>query len=222
MTIYSLDVIVSQFGTNLCSISSSKCCFLTCIQISQEAGQVVWYSHLLNNFPLFVMIYTVKGFGVVNKAEVDVFFWNSLVFSMIQWILAMWSLVPLPFLNPTWTSGCSFHFLAKVFLLFSINTLFEIKGNLLPLAYEVLPDGAPASSPATLSSLCSVMFVSLLFLMGGFHCSSQGPVTFLSSGFYCLCFLLTHLSLQSELCSTTWRKLHCGSDSEIMLARSIG
>ena len=53
-------------------MSSSKC-FLTCIQISQEAGQVVWYSHLLKDFPQFVVIHTVRGFGVVNKAEVDVF-----------------------------------------------------------------------------------------------------------------------------------------------------
>ena len=53
-------------------MSSSNCCFLTCIQISQKAGQVVWYSHLLNNFPQFVVMHTVKGFGVVNKA-VDVF-----------------------------------------------------------------------------------------------------------------------------------------------------
>ena len=52
-------------------MSSSNCCFLTCIQISQEAGQVVWYSHLLKNFPQFVVIHTVTGFGVVNKAEVD-------------------------------------------------------------------------------------------------------------------------------------------------------
>ena len=54
-------------------MSSSNCCFLTCIQISQEAGQVVQYSHLLKNFPQFAVIYTVKGFGVINKAEVDVF-----------------------------------------------------------------------------------------------------------------------------------------------------
>ena len=45
----------------------------TCIQISQEADQVVWYSHLLKNFPQFVVIHIVKDFGVVNKAEVDVF-----------------------------------------------------------------------------------------------------------------------------------------------------
>ena len=55
-------------------MSSSNCCFLTCLQISQEAGQVVWYSHLFQNFPQFVVIYTVKGFFcVVNKAEIDIF-----------------------------------------------------------------------------------------------------------------------------------------------------
>ena len=56
-----------------CSMSSSNCCFLTCIQVSQEAGQVVWYSHLFQNFPQFLVIYTVEGFGIVNKAEIDVF-----------------------------------------------------------------------------------------------------------------------------------------------------
>ena len=54
-------------------MSSSNCCFLTCIQISQEAGQVVWYSHLFQNFPQFIVIHAVKGFGIVNKAEIDVF-----------------------------------------------------------------------------------------------------------------------------------------------------
>ena len=56
-----------------CSVSSSNCCFLTCIQISQEAGQVVWYSHLFQNFPQFIVIQTVKGFGILKKAEIDVF-----------------------------------------------------------------------------------------------------------------------------------------------------
>ena len=73
MTIYSLDVLLSWFGTSLCFMSSSNCCFLTCIQISQEAGQVVWYAHLLKNFPQFVVIQTVKGFGIINKTEIDVF-----------------------------------------------------------------------------------------------------------------------------------------------------
>ena len=86
-------------------MSISNCCFLTCIQISQEAGQVVWHSHLLRNFPQFIVIHTVESFGIVNKAEVDVFSWNSLAFSMIQQMLAIWSLVPLPFLNSAWTSG---------------------------------------------------------------------------------------------------------------------
>src|SRR5574341_1139742 len=54
-------------------MSSSNCCFLTCIQISQEADQVVWYSHLFQNFPQLIVIHTVKGFGIVKKAEVDVF-----------------------------------------------------------------------------------------------------------------------------------------------------
>ena len=53
-----------------CSMASSNCCFMTCIQISQEAGQMVWYFHLLENFPEFVVVHTVKGFGIVNKAEV--------------------------------------------------------------------------------------------------------------------------------------------------------
>ena len=54
-------------------MSSSNSCFLICIQISQEAGPVVWSSHLLKNFPPSVVIHTVKGFGIVNKAEADIF-----------------------------------------------------------------------------------------------------------------------------------------------------
>ena len=56
-----------------CSMSSSNCCFPTCIQISQDAGQVVWYSHLFQNFPQFIVTNTVKVFSIVNKAEIDVF-----------------------------------------------------------------------------------------------------------------------------------------------------
>ena len=56
-----------------CSMSSSNCCFLTCMYVSQEADQVVCYSHLFQNFPQFIVIHTVKGFGIVNKAEIDVF-----------------------------------------------------------------------------------------------------------------------------------------------------
>ena len=53
-----------------CSMSDSNCCFLTCIQIFQDAGQVAWYSHLFQNFPQFVVIHRVKNFAIVNKAEV--------------------------------------------------------------------------------------------------------------------------------------------------------
>ena len=54
-------------------MSSSNCCFLTCIQVSQEAGQVVWYAHLFQNFLQFIVIHTVKDFDIVKKAEIDVF-----------------------------------------------------------------------------------------------------------------------------------------------------
>ena len=63
----------SYLGPVCCSMSSSNCCFLTCIQVSQEASQVVWYSHLSQNFPQFIVIHTVKRFGIVNNAEIDVF-----------------------------------------------------------------------------------------------------------------------------------------------------
>ena len=70
MTIYSLDVLLFLFGTSLLFHVQF---FLTCIQISQEAGQVVWYSHLFQNFPQFIVMHTVKAFGIVNKAEIEVF-----------------------------------------------------------------------------------------------------------------------------------------------------
>ena len=81
MTIYSLDVLLFLLGTSPCSMSSSNCCFLTCIQVSQEAGQMIWYSYLLKDFPQFVVIHTVKGFGTVNKAEIDVFLELSCFFN---------------------------------------------------------------------------------------------------------------------------------------------
>ena len=64
---------------------------------------MVWYSHLSKSFPQFVMIHTAKGFSIVMKQRY-MFLWNSLVFSIIQQMLAIWSLVPLPFLNSAWTS----------------------------------------------------------------------------------------------------------------------
>ena len=81
VTIYCLEVLLFLFGTNLLVMSSSNCCFLTCIQVSQEAGQVVWYAHLFQNFPQFIVIHIVKGFGIVNKAEIDVFLALSCFFN---------------------------------------------------------------------------------------------------------------------------------------------
>ena len=72
-----------------CSMSSSNYCFSICIQVSQEIDKVVWYYHLFKNFPQFVVIYTVKGFGIINKAKNSMVFWNSLAFSMIQQMLAI-------------------------------------------------------------------------------------------------------------------------------------
>ena len=70
MTIYNLVVLLFQLSVVPCPVLT---CFLTCIQISQKAGKVVWYSHLFQKFPQFIVIQTVKDFGVVSKAEVDVF-----------------------------------------------------------------------------------------------------------------------------------------------------
>ena len=100
-------------------MSSSNCCFLTCVQVSQEADQVVWYSHLFQNFPQFIVIHTFKGFGIVNKAEIDIFLEISCLFDdPVE--LAIWSLVPLPFLKPAW--------LALLFFKKSCIQFYKFKG----------------------------------------------------------------------------------------------
>ena len=81
--IYSLDIHLSQFGTSL--LSHVQFCCLICIKISQEAGKMVWYSHLLKNFLQFVVIHTVKGFGIVNKEEVYVF-----LILLFRWSSGCW------------------------------------------------------------------------------------------------------------------------------------
>ena len=73
MTIYSLDILHSKFGISLWFHVQFQLLLLDLYTDSQEAGKMVWYFHLLKKFPQFVVIYTVKGFGVVNRAEVDVF-----------------------------------------------------------------------------------------------------------------------------------------------------
>ena len=64
-----------------CSMSSSNCCFLTCIQVSQEADKVAQYYHFLQNFLQFVVLHTVKGFGIFNKAEINIFLELSCLFN---------------------------------------------------------------------------------------------------------------------------------------------
>ena len=87
-------------------MSSSNCCFLTCIQVSQKAGQVVWNSHLFKYFSQLVVIYTVKGFGIVNKTEIDVFLELSCFFDDPKDVGKLISHSS-TFLNPAWTSGSS-------------------------------------------------------------------------------------------------------------------
>ena len=82
-----------------CYREGSNCCFLTHIQVSQETSEMVWYAHFFKSFPQLIMIHTVKGFSEVNEVEVDVFL-KVPCFLYYPWMLAVWSLVPLPFLNP--------------------------------------------------------------------------------------------------------------------------
>ena len=97
--IYSLDILLSQFETSLCSMFSSDCCFLTCIQVSQEEVKVIWYSLLFKNFPRFIVIHRVKDFSIVSDAEADVFLEFSCLFYNATDVSSL-SLGPLPFLNP--------------------------------------------------------------------------------------------------------------------------
>ena len=66
VTIYSLDIVLSQFGTSPLFYVQ----FQLLLQVLQKAGQVVRHSHLFKKYSQFVVIHTVKGFGIVNKAEI--------------------------------------------------------------------------------------------------------------------------------------------------------
>ena len=85
-------------------MSRSNCCFLTCFQVSQEAGQVVWYSHPFKKFPQFAVVYIVKGFGITNKAEIDVFSGILLIFlwSNRCWLFDLWLLCLFKFSLNIW------------------------------------------------------------------------------------------------------------------------
>ena len=73
MTIYSLDLLLVLFGTSLLFHVQFELLLPDLHTDFLKAGQVVWYPHLFKNFPQFIVIHTVKGFGIVNKAEIDVF-----------------------------------------------------------------------------------------------------------------------------------------------------
>ena len=83
-TLYKLNSRVTALTYSFANLEpvhcSMFCCFLSCIQVSQETSKVVWYSHLFKNFPQFVVTHTVKGFRVVNKAELDAFLGITLLF----------------------------------------------------------------------------------------------------------------------------------------------
>ena len=98
--------VLSQLFHSPLSMSGSHCYFLTCIQVSQKAGKVVWYSHLFNNFLVCCNSHSER-LWCNQWSRSRCFFWNSLSFSMIQCMLAIWSVVPLPFLNLACTSGSS-------------------------------------------------------------------------------------------------------------------
>ena len=101
-----------------CSMSGSNCCFLTCIQISQEAGQVVWCSHLFMNFPQFIVIHTVKDLG----------------FPMV--VLNLYSSIPSTiffiFFKKVWTililSSLLLYAILKIFLKFEVWLIYSVSG----------------------------------------------------------------------------------------------
>ena len=101
----------STGGSGVAASERPNCCFLTHIQVSQETSKMVCYSHLSKNFPQFVVIQAVKGFSVVDETEVDVF--EIPLLSLIQKMLAIWSLVLLSFLNTAWTFGSLVHIMLK-------------------------------------------------------------------------------------------------------------
>ena len=151
-------------------MSSSNWCFLACIQISQETVQMVWYSYIFKNIPQFVVIHTVKGFGIVSKAEIDVF-WNFLAFLMIQRMLAIWSLVPLPLLNPAWTSGSSWFMYcwSLAWRILSITLLTCGKGKLLSrvwLLCDLMDCSLPGSSVYAILQASTLEWVAISFFRG--------------------------------------------------------
>ena len=168
-------------------MSSSNWCFLACIQISQETVQMVWYSYIFKNIPQFVVIHTVKGFGIVSKAEIDVF-WNFLAFLMIQRMLAIWSLVPLPLLNPAWTSGSSWFMYcwSLAWRILSITLLTCGKGKLLSRVWLCNPMDCslPASSVHGIFQARVLEWVAISFSRGSSWPRGRTPVSHVVGRFF--------------------------------------
>ena len=95
-----------NLGTVCCPMSGSNCCFLTCIRFLRR--QIRW-----SGIPISLRIFPAscdphsQRFSIVNEAEVDAFLEFPCFFYMTQGILAIWSLAPLPFLNPAFMSVSS-------------------------------------------------------------------------------------------------------------------
>ena len=106
VTVYNLDILLSNWKTVHHSMSGPNCWFLISIQIFQKADKVVWYYHLVKNFLQFVVNTELKALAYSVKQKL-MFFWNPLGSPMIQWRLAILSLVHLPFLQSAWMSGDS-------------------------------------------------------------------------------------------------------------------
>ena len=106
MTICNFDILLSQNWASPFFHVRFQLLLLDLHTGFTGGSKVAWYSYLLKNFPKFVVIHTVKSFSIVYEVKVDIF-WNSLAFPIIQWMSAIWSLVPLPFLNLASTSESS-------------------------------------------------------------------------------------------------------------------
>ena len=138
MKVYSLDVVLSQFWTSQL-FHVRFCFFLTQIQISQETGKVVWYSHLLKNFPQFVVIHTVKDFNIVSEAQVYVFLKFPFFLNDPTGVSNLETLVPLPFLNPACTSGISwFTYCWSLAWRILIITLLACEMNAMEISLNIL------------------------------------------------------------------------------------
>ena len=139
-------------------MSGSNCCFLLCIQVSQEKGKVVWYSPLFKNFPRFVVIYTVKAFSVVHEEEIHCF-WYCLAFSFIQWMLIQWKMLPT-------SIGSSYLICFQYLFCFSKPVFRNIFFKMLFEAFPVF-DAFIFKSMPIFGSVCP--WLSSLFPISSFH-----------------------------------------------------